>query len=146
MTQSSPLQDRSTLLAFGLIAGLLAVRMVLLAASPLELYADEAQYWRWGQSLEWGYYSKPPMIAWVIYTSTAFLGDSEWAIRFLAPIFHAVAATILFLLARRMFDERAALFGLRNDPRVLMYVRWPNGQIQKFFKVDANQHLHLVQP
>ena len=110
MTQSSQLQDRSTLLAFGLIAGLLAIRMVLLAASPLELYADEAQYWRWGQSLEWGYYSKPPMIAWVIYASTAFLGDSEWAIRFFAPIFHAVAASILFLLARRMFNSAAALF------------------------------------
>ena len=110
MTQSSQLQDRSTLLAFGLITGLLAIRMVLLAASPLELYADEAQYWRWGQSLEWGYYSKPPMIAWVIYASTAILGDSEWAIRFFAPIFHAVAATILFLLARRMFNPTAALF------------------------------------
>ncbi|MEL6665556.1 MAG: glycosyltransferase family 39 protein [Pseudomonadota bacterium] len=110
MTQSSQLQDRSTLLAFGLITGLLAIRMVLLAASPLELYADEAQYWRWGQSLEWGYYSKPPMIAWVIYASTAILGDSEWAIRFFAPVFHAVAATILFLLSRRMFNPMAALF------------------------------------
>ena len=98
------------MLAFGLIAGLLGIRMVLLAASPLELYADEAQYWRWGQSLEWGYYSKPPMIAWVIYASTAILGDSEWAIRFFAPIFHAVAATILFLLSRRMFNPTAALF------------------------------------
>lgn len=110
MTQGSQLQDRPTLLAFGLIAGLLVVRMILLIASPLELYADEAQYWRWGQSLEWGYYSKPPMIAWVIHTSTAFFGDSEWAIRFFAPIFHAIAATILFLLARRMFNPLAALF------------------------------------
>ncbi|MHA7857132.1 MAG: glycosyltransferase family 39 protein [Henriciella sp.] len=110
MTQSTWLKDRASILAFALIAGLLALRMGLLIASPLELYADEAQYWRWGQSIEWGYYSKPPMIAWVIYLSTALFGDSEWAIRFFAPIFHSIAAAILFLLARRMFNPVAALF------------------------------------
>ena len=110
MTQGSLFEERASTLALGLIAGLLVLRVILLIASPLELYADEAQYWRWGQSLEWGYYSKPPMIAWVIYFSTALFGDSEWAIRFFAPIFHAVAATILFVLARRMFNPLAGLF------------------------------------
>ena len=43
-------------------------------------------------------------------------------------------------------DERAALFGTRNDDRVVMRVRWPDGQIQNFHKVEANQHIHLVQP
>ncbi|MFN3212946.1 MAG: ArnT family glycosyltransferase [Henriciella sp.] len=110
MTQGSLFQDRPTTLAIALITGLLVVRVVLLLASPLELYADEAQYWRWGQSLEWGYYSKPPMIAWMIHLATAMFGDSEWAIRFFAPIFHAISATILFLLARRMFTPLAGLF------------------------------------
>lgn len=102
--------DRNTQLAFLIIAGLLAVRIVLVLASPLELYADEAQYWRWGQSLEWGYYSKPPMIAWVIHFSTSIFGDSQWGVRFLAPVFHAIAALILFLLSRRMFGSLAGLF------------------------------------
>jgi hypothetical protein len=43
-------------------------------------------------------------------------------------------------------DQRAALFGLNNDPQVVMHVRWPNGQIQKFHHVNADQHIHLVQP
>jgi len=102
--------DRNTQLAFAIIAGLLVVRTVLVLASPLELYADEAQYWRWGQSLEWGYYSKPPMIAWVINFSTSIFGDSPWGIRFFAPVFHAIAALILFLLSRRMFASLAGLF------------------------------------
>lgn len=108
-TQSSSF-DPYTRIAFAVIAALLAVRVVLVIASPLELYADEAQYWRWGQSLEWGYYSKPPMIAWVIHSSTAIFGDSQWAIRFFAPVFHAIAATFLFLLSRRMFGSMAGLF------------------------------------
>jgi len=110
MTQDSMEWDRNTWLAMAMIAGLLTVRSVLVILSPLELYADEAQYWRWAQSLEWGYYSKPPMIAWMIHLSTSVFGDSEWAIRFLAPVFHAIAATLLFLLSRRMFGSLAGLF------------------------------------
>lgn len=110
MSNKPLFSDRYARIAFALIAGLLALRVGLLIGSPLELYADEAQYWRWGQSLEWGYYSKPPMIAWVINLSTALFGDSEWAIRFFAPVFHSIAAIALWLLARRMFGELAGLF------------------------------------
>ena len=110
MAAKSLTSDQYSKLAIVIIAALLAMRLVFVALSPLELYADEAQYWRWGQSLEWGYYSKPPMIAWMIYGSTAIFGDSEWAIRILAPVFHAVSALILFLLSRRMFGALAGLF------------------------------------
>lgn len=109
MVQKAILSDSPSKLAIAIIAGLLAMRLLLVAWSPLELYADEAQYWRWGQSLEWGYYSKPPMIAWVIHLSTALFGDSEAAIRIFAPIFHAIAAFFLFLLSRRMFNSWAGL-------------------------------------
>ena len=110
MAANSSAADRFSQLAIVIIAGLLAVRIVLALFSPLELYADEAQYWRWGESLEWGYYSKPPLIAWMIHASSALLGDSEWAIRFLAPVFHAIASVFLFLLSRRMFGNLAGLF------------------------------------
>ena len=109
MVSKALLPDSLSKLAIAIIAGLLAMRLLLVIISPLELYADEAQYWRWGQSLEWGYYSKPPMIAWMIHASTALFGDSESAIRIFAPIFHAISATLLFLLARRMFDSWAGL-------------------------------------
>ena len=57
------------------------VRLVTLFASPLELYPDEAQYWLWSRTLDFGYYSKPPLIAWIIAASTTVFGDGEWAIR-----------------------------------------------------------------
>ena len=31
-----------------------------------ELYPDEAQYWLWSRTLDFGYFSKPPMVAWTI--------------------------------------------------------------------------------
>ncbi|MEO0607600.1 MAG: glycosyltransferase family 39 protein [Pseudomonadota bacterium] len=110
MPTKSILAEPISRVALALIAGLLLVRLGLVIWSPMELYADEAQYWRWGQVLDWGYYSKPPLIAWMIHLSTAVFGDSEWAIRLLAPVFHGVAALFLFLLSRRMFGSLAGLF------------------------------------
>ena len=110
MPLKSVLPDQASRIAFVMISGLLLLRLLLVVTSPLELYADEAQYWRWGDTLEWGYYSKPPMIAWMIHLSTAIFGDSEWAIRILAPVFHTIAAVCLFLLSRKMFGSTAGLF------------------------------------
>src|SRR5436189_6292460 len=54
----------------------LAVGLVVLGAvlntfflwhnCPFDLTEDEAHYWEWSRHLDYGYYSKPPGIAWVI--------------------------------------------------------------------------------
>ncbi len=89
-----------------MIALLVALRLIAVLASPLEIGPDEAQYWRWSRTLDFGYYSKPPLIAWVIALSTAVFGNAEWAIRFFSPVLHGIAAYFLFLLGRRIFDNR----------------------------------------
>lgn len=93
-----------------LLLVLLALRVAALVTSDLNLYADEAQYWRWGQELAWGYYSKPPLVAWVIAASTALFGDVEWAVRLAAPFLHTIAAVALFFLGRAMYDARTGFF------------------------------------
>ena len=45
-------------------------RALALHWSGLNLYVDEAQYWTWAQALDWGYYSKPPVIAAIIAATT----------------------------------------------------------------------------
>jgi 4-amino-4-deoxy-L-arabinose transferase-like glycosyltransferase len=57
-----------------LVLALTAARLVALFATPLELYPDEAQYWLWSRTLDFGYYSKPPVIAWAIWAATAIGG------------------------------------------------------------------------
>ena len=49
-----------------LIGVLLVARVIGLFLSPLNLHGDEAQYWAWSKDLDFGYFSKPPMIAWAI--------------------------------------------------------------------------------
>ena len=75
-----------------MLAGVLAItglRLLWLALQPADLYPDEAQYWIWSQQLAFGYYSKPPLVAWLIRLTTGLFGDSEFAIRLSAPLLHA---------------------------------------------------------
>ncbi len=79
-------------------------------ATPLELGPDETQYWFWSQTPAFGYFSKPPLIAWAIAASTALFGEAEWAVRAPALVFQSGAACFLFLLGRMLFSIRIGLW------------------------------------
>ena len=92
-------------LAAGL-AALLLVRLVALALNRTDLFFDEAQYWTWSLEPAFGYYSKPPLIAWLISLSTAVCGQAEFCIRLPAPILHTLTAVAVFALGQRLYDTR----------------------------------------
>lgn len=56
--------------------------MGIIVFSGIGLGPDEAQYWTWSKQLDWGYYSKPPGIAWIIWFGTQIFGDTELGVRF----------------------------------------------------------------
>lgn len=92
-----------------LTAALLVARLVALFATPLELYPDEAQYWLWSRTLDFGYYSKPPVIAWSIWATTAIGGDSEPWVRLSAGLYQAGATLLVFLIGRRLYGGAVGL-------------------------------------
>ena len=57
----------------GLALVLLLYRVWVVHHSGISLFFDEAQYWDWSRSLQWGYYSKPPVIAAIIRASQSRL-------------------------------------------------------------------------
>src|SRR5437879_10755046 len=83
--------------------------LIALFRTPLELYPDEAQYWLWSRTLAFGYYSKPPVIAWAIRASTALGGDTEPWVRLPAVLFQAGATLLVFWIGRRLYGSRTAL-------------------------------------
>lgn len=95
-------------LAFNLL--LLGLRVFDLSLERYALYGDEAQYWTWAKALDWGYYSKPPMVAWAIALTTALFGDSAFAIRLSSPLFHFGTALLLFAIGRMTFSERVGFW------------------------------------
>lgn len=93
-----------------LIAVLLVFRVVCLLISPLGLHGDEAQYWAWSKDLDWGYFTKPPLIAWTIWATTSIFGDAEWAVRISSPLLHSITALVIFRTARITFDAKTGFW------------------------------------
>jgi len=78
----------------------------------LELVPDEAYYWLWSKHLAASYRDKGPLVAWAIALGTRLFGDSPFGVRVFAVIFSSGAGWLLFLLARRLYDDRVALWSL----------------------------------
>ena len=93
-----------------LIAAMLIFRVGALLVSPLGLHGDEAQYWAWSKELDWGYFTKPPLIAWTIWVTTSLFGDAEWAVRLSSPVLHSVTAFVIFRTARFAFDSKTGFW------------------------------------
>jgi hypothetical protein len=58
--------------------------------SSLDLAPDEAHYWDWSRHLDWSYYSKGPLVAWLIRGSCELLGP--WSERHTGSLTFAVRA------------------------------------------------------
>jgi len=89
-----------------ILSGLLALRLLALFIAPWGLHGDEAQYWAWSREPSFGYFSKPPMIAWVIGATTSIFGHEEWAVRLTAPFLHIATTSLIFLTGRKLFTAK----------------------------------------
>jgi hypothetical protein len=82
-----------------------AVNVAYLAADcPLDLAPDEAHYWDWSRHLDWCYYSKGPLVAWLIRASRELvggLGPAVLAVRLPAVLCQAAALAAVYTLASR---------------------------------------------
>lgn len=100
-------------LLLGGLAALLSLRLVALYLNGTDLFFDEAQYWAWSEEPALGYFSKPPLIAWVIGAATTVCGIGEACVRLPSPLLHSVTALVIFWLGARLYDARVgALAGL----------------------------------
>ncbi len=88
------------------LAALLCVRLFALYVNGTDLFFDEAQYWAWSQDPALGYFSKPPLIAWIIGAATTACGAEEACVRLPSPLLHTATALTVFWLGRRLYDSR----------------------------------------
>ena len=98
---------KAALIVVGAIA---LVRFIALFVTPLELYPDEAQYWLWSRKLDFGYWSKPPMVAWLIALTTGIGGDDEPWVRLSSLLLQVGAALALFQVGKRLYDGRTGFW------------------------------------
>ena len=84
-------------------------RVLSLLQPHLVLFYDEAQYYHWSLDPDWGYYSKPPMVAWFIWLSSQVLGPTPFAIKLASPLLYGASALLVYAMGCQLFQRRTAL-------------------------------------
>ncbi len=112
LTDTAPrsLADRRFAVCLLILAAITVVRLVGLAYSDVDLFFDESQYWAWSRELAFGYFSKPPLLAWLIAGAEAVCGSGEACIRAPAPIFYLGTCLVSYAIARTLYDETTAFW------------------------------------
>ena len=93
-----------------ILLGLTVFRIIALYFNATDLFFDEAQYWSWSLAPAFGYYSKPPMIAWLIGLSGGICGSSEFCVRLPSPLIHFATAMAVFVVGWRLYDARVGFW------------------------------------
>jgi len=112
MTENSCFTRRPAFWAGVIIAATTLVRLWFVACGQLDLVQDEAQYWDWTRRLQLSYYSKGPLIAYLIALWTKIFGNTELGVRFGAIAGSAMAQAVMYLGVGVLFDRRRAALWL----------------------------------
>jgi 4-amino-4-deoxy-L-arabinose transferase-like glycosyltransferase len=118
----TPLRCRM-IFAVLMVLGFLGHLRYLTNDCPIDLSGDEAHYWEWSRHPDISYYSKGPMVAWLIRASCAMLGDTMPAVR-MPALFLAIGSSILtYWLTLKLFQsDRLALCAVLLNHLVPMFV------------------------
>ena len=84
-------------------------RLYYILHGSLDLSPDEAHYWEWSRRLDMSYYSKGPMIAYLISLGTSIFGDTILGIRIMAMTFLGASSIAIFYLGKKLYDETVGL-------------------------------------
>ena len=88
---------------------LIVFKIVAIYYTGFNLYGDEAQYWLWSKNLDFGYYSKPPLLAWFLGGYSALFGDSFVSLKiFPIVIYFFISYAIYKLCLNLSFDKKKA--------------------------------------
>src|SRR5215831_16863206 len=110
MTPSATFSSRSFWAAALIVLVLTIVRLVGLRFSTVDLFFDESQYWSWSRELSFGYFSKPPLLAWLIAAAEHLCGSSEACIRSPAPLMGLATSLLAYATGRVLYDERTGFW------------------------------------
>ena len=60
---------------------LIFFKVISVYYTDFSIYGDEAQYWFWSKSPDFGYFSKPPLLAWFLSGHIFVFGDSYFSLK-----------------------------------------------------------------
>ncbi|MFN8390762.1 MAG: glycosyltransferase family 39 protein [Bdellovibrionota bacterium] len=106
-----------------LILLLTALQVLCVVESPLALAPDEAHYWEWSRRLDFSYYSKGPLVAYLIYFSRLLFGDTSLGVRFPAILSLALFSSAYYFFVRRFYAPGLALLAFIAVRSILIFAQ-----------------------
>jgi 4-amino-4-deoxy-L-arabinose transferase-like glycosyltransferase len=97
-------------LLLAILLALTIVRVIGLQASVVDLFFDEAQYWAWSRDLAFGYFSKPPLLAWIIAAFGQLCGSGEACVRLASPLFYFGTSLLVYAIADELYGRETAFW------------------------------------
>lgn len=92
-----------------LMGVLFIYRLWVVQHSGISLFFDEAQYWDWSKHLAWGYFSKPPLIAGLIWLSTALFGSGVLGVKAVVMLLYPATALAMVGFARALWPTSSGV-------------------------------------
>ena len=123
-------------MALAILIVLTLVRLVGLNLSAVDLFFDESQYWAWSRELAFGYFTKPPLLAWIIAVAETICGSAEACLRAPAPFLYLATSLVVFAVARHLYDDVVAFFAtlsLALAPGLVFSARIISTDVPLFF-------------
>ena len=88
---------------------LIVFKITAVYFTEFSLYGDEAQYWLWSQTLDLGYYSKPPLLAWFLGGYSILFGDSFVSLKIFPVVIYFFISYVIYKLCLNLsFDKKKA--------------------------------------
>lgn len=104
--------------------------LALILSGWIHLSPDEAQYWTWSRVPDFGYYSKPPGIAYQIAFGTALFGNSELGVRFGSLLIGFLMPFLIYKLSRAAtLSDKEAFWA------AFLWILSPLGFMGSFFAI-----------
>ena len=109
-TRAARLDAQWLHLGYAFIALTLLLNLWYIGSGLIELSEDEAYQWVWSKHMALSYYSKPLMIACAQWLGTHIWGDTDFGVRFFAPVISAILGVMLLRFFAREVNARAGFF------------------------------------
>ena len=88
----------------------LIIKIISIDLTSFDLFGDEAQYWLWSKNLDFGYYSKPPLLSWMIAIICSVFGNSIFVIKMISTMMYCVTSYIIYLFSIKLHNNTELAF------------------------------------
>ncbi len=83
----------------------LIIKFISIYSTNFDLFGDEAQYWLWSKNLDFGYFSKPPLLPGIIALVCSVFGNSFFVIKMISVLMYCVSSYVVFLISKKLYKN-----------------------------------------